>query len=182
MWLADKQWKERVEELLRPPGTSHLGATKDQQSGKSSSDHGEFQTRYVYGKQKGSSRTPIDYGAGQGSRLNPTVDDCLYENYEMAPWETIFVFNNKEYPLPRNNLELDQYAIRSDFENLVNARHREASRSRERRTDEPEPGAETVNVLSHYWNSKEAPYDPMSTGIVPLPMPDTEGIMDLDLL
>ena len=28
VWLTDKQWKDRVEELLRPLGTSHLGTTK----------------------------------------------------------------------------------------------------------------------------------------------------------
>ena len=160
VWLEDKQWQKRVGDLLAPP---LLETSKDRMLSGKSSGNSDFQSHYGKQRELRNSRpatTPIDYGAGQGSRLNPTLDDCFYENYEMAPWESYFVFNNKEYTLPRNNLELDQYAIRSDFGNLVNARHREASRSRDRRTDEPEPGADAVNVLSHYWNSKEAPYDP----------------------
>ena len=82
-------------------------------------------------------------------------------------------------PVASQQFGVVKYAIRSDFENQVITRHREASRSRDRRKDEPEPGAEAVSVLSNYWRSKEAPYE---TGIVPMPLPATEGILDLDLL
>ena len=185
-WVQDKQWQARVEEICSGPwGT----AAKSAGSGRSGSCY-----QINYGKQSSQKNcrrptTPLEYTAGEGSRLTPNVD-WFYENYTMAAWNSCFQYNGKEHPLPRNNLELEKYSIKyKRFENLVGERHRSASR--DRRADEPEPTTESANVLYSWWMSKEQPYP---SGAVPMPLSGNEGVdyviengeaipvLDLDLL
>jgi hypothetical protein len=130
-----------------------------------------FETNY--GPQK------VNYRPGEGSRLNQEHGNCYFENYELAPWEDTFTHEGQIHTLPRNNLDLEHFALASMFENPVNQRHRQVSASRERRNVEKEPGTEAVGVLNQYWLKHEAPY---VKGVIPPVLNDREAILDLDLL
>ena len=138
VWLKNQHWQDRVNEMCNKPNKTTVSL-------KSAQPFGIYQIDY--GKQTGCTRTPLTYGPGEGSRLDKYVD-CYYEQYEFAAWEANFVFQGKTFELPTNNLELEQWAVKhARLENLVELRHRSASR--ELTTKEKVPNETSATVLNN---------------------------------
>jgi hypothetical protein len=165
IWLLEERWKKRVEDMVEEPKQTRVVA-QNAQSGNASCRESD------YGKQSGLKhcKTSVAYGPGQGSSLTNGVDS-FSENYQFATWDSQFTFTVVDYELPKNNLQLDAWAVKhQSFENLVAIRHRSASR--QRTAAEKVPDEKSENVLKNYWMSKETPYQGST---VPEPLSGEEG-------